>query len=650
LKQCLILLLFLLLAGRSFGQQDQSSSLASLMAAAQRAQAANNFAAAAADYQQAIKLRPDIPELRANLGLMQHEAGNYHEAIRSFQQALRLKPSLYVPNLFLGIDYVQTGNAKEALPLLLKAEKMNPNDPLPSLTLGRAYSSLGEHAAAIRAFRRAIRLDPKQGNAWFDLGITQLDEVEQDARQMSGQYAGSPYAKALYAESLVKQSRYKEAASLYESILTSPDSFPDQPPCMLSEAGFVALKQGDTQSAALQFKTERAQHPECSLAILGEARLNIAGGSNSAALQLVEQAWTRDHGFFTTNESVLFDGAAPDHLQSFLNYVAQQQTSGQIDPGLFAALTQAVQATPNTSADTSAQPPARKDATVSSSVRDHAQQEYHSGHYAHCASLLKDSLDTHNLSTLRMLAACSWFTGDYNLTYDAGRALASLPSPPAAEALYWSIKANENLAFESLARFQQLEPNSARSHILLGDIYRQREQYDDAQKEYEKALALSPNNAAALLGLASAYYDDANIAKTIETAHQALLQSPDDPEINLLMGEALSSQHKFSDAEPYLTKALKAKPQMVPHVHALLGEAYAADGKTQDAIRELKLGASSDQDGSVHYHLARLYSKVGDRTDAAEAIQQMKVIQQKRREGAVIAVQDAHTPSPEDVP
>jgi len=89
---------------------------------------------------------------------------------------------------------------------------------------------------------------------------------------------------------------------------------------------------------------------------------------------------------------------------------------------------------------------------------------------------------------------------------------------------------------------------------------------------------------------------------------------------------------------------------MLPHVHAMLGEAYAADGKMQDALRELKLGVDSDQDGSIHYQLARLYGKLGDTTDAAVAIQQMKVLQQKRRESAVVAVQDSHPASTDDVP
>ena len=643
MKRSFTLLIFLLLAGHLFGQQDQSSSFESLMAAAQQAQAANNYAAAAANYKQAVKLSPNIPELWANLGLMQYESGNYAEAIRSFQEALRQKPSLYVPNLFLGIDYVREGKTKEALPLLLKAEKMNASDPLPSLTLGRAYSSLGEYAHAIRELRRAIHLDPQRDSAWFDLGIAQLDLVEVDARVMTGKYADTSYAKAIYAESLVKQARYKEASELYRSILAAVD----QPPCMGSEASFLSLKQGDSQNAALQFTAELRRHPECSLSILGEARLRIDAGDNHAAFLLLQQIWNKDHGFFSLSVPLLFDGIAPDRAQSFLNELALQQSSGEVDHQIYAAILQAMQNTADATQDSGAP---RNPAVSPVAARDQGQQAYQLGQYGRCAGLLQDSLNNGNVAALKTLAACSFFTGDFILTSDTGSALQSLPSHPEAQALYWSIKANEKLAFESLARFQLLEPNSARSHILLGDIYRQRERYDDAQKEYSKALDLSPNNAAALLGLAAAYFGDANIVRTIEVAHKALDQNPDDPEINLLMGEALISQHDFPGSQLYLLKALNAKAQMLPHVHALLGEAYAADGKMQDALRELKLGADSDQDGSIHYQLARLYGRLGDTADAATAIQQMKVLQQKRREGAVIAVQDSHPASADDVP
>jgi hypothetical protein len=138
-------------------------------------------------------------------------------AIASFKQANLLKSSLYVPQLFLGIDYMRTGKAKQPIPQLLSAVKMKGTDPLPSLTLGRAYSSLGKLSIAIPSLRRATELDPKQGSAWFALGIAYLDQLENDSRTMTAQYPSSPYARALFAESLVKQSRYTEAAGQHRA-------------------------------------------------------------------------------------------------------------------------------------------------------------------------------------------------------------------------------------------------------------------------------------------------------------------------------------------------------------------------------------------------------------------------------------------------
>ena len=586
-----------------------------------------------------MQLRPDIPELRANLGLMLYQAGDYAEAIESFHAALERKPSLYVPHLFLGLAYLRTGRTKDAIPLLAKAEGMNAADPLPALSLGRAYSSLGDYAPAIQQFKRALGLDPKQSSAWFDLGLAQLDTVEADARALTGSYADSAYAKALYAESLVSQSRYKEAAALYKAVLAAKD----QPPCMGSEAGVADLKQGDTAGAATLFERERSEQPGCTLALLGQARLSLESGHAPQALQLIETAWLRDPAFLDQRTSVLFDGLSPQLFQAFLSYLTPQQAAGGLSPDLYAALTQPPASPSSAQGILSATRPA-----VNTAAEGHAA--YTEGHYAHCAAILTSAMRSRNATELRELATCSYLSGNYSLTAAAGRALQVLPSPNQAEALFWSIRANEKLAFDSLAHFQQLEPNSARSHILLGDIYRQRHRYDDAQKEYSKALDLSPNNTAALLGLASAFYADSDLEKTVVVAHQALAKSPEDPDINLLLGEALSEQHKFTDAEPFLLKALKAKPQMLPHVHALLGEAYAENGKVVEAIRELKLGAESDGDGRIHYRLARLYSRTGDTANAAIQIKEMKAIQQRRREGAVIAVENAHPSSPGDLP
>jgi tetratricopeptide (TPR) repeat protein len=619
------------------GQQQQDEALASLLAAAQQAQAANDDATAANDYRQAVKLRPDIAELWANLGLMQHEMKNYAEAAHSFQQALKLKPSLYVPNLFMGMDYIRMGKTLEAVPYLMKAEKRNGADALPPLTLGRAYTALGRWAPAADAYQRAIRLDPQKSEAWFGLGIVRLDEVEEDARRMTVEAQNSSYAKALYAESLVKQSRYKEAAVSYQGALAAATP---QPPCLHAELGFLSLKQGDAAEAETEFKAEQQKRDGCSLAALGQARLRIDAGSDEDALKLLEDLWNKDRGFLQSNASLLADGLAPERAAEFQRFLAQQQASGALSSGAYQSFSSILRGQSQAASES----PSPSEVTKLS-----AQENYLSGRYAQCATQLQRSLVTKDAVSLQTLAACAYFTGDYELAANASESLAAV-APHSATALYWSIKANERLAFIALDKFQQLEPNSARSHLLLGDIYRQRSRFDDALIEYQKALAITPNDPAALLGLASAYLGNGNAGKAMETAQLALQQTPNDAELNLLMGEALVSRHQYADAEPFLQKALAAKPQMLPHVHALLGQVYAETGKTQPAIEQLKLGLSSDQDGSLHYQLARLYRRTGDTKAAAVAIDQMKAIQQQYRRGAVIALEDSHPSTLDDGP
>ena len=119
MKVCLKFLLLVLLAipEPGSGQQDRTPDVASLLAAAQEAQARNDYATAEDVYEKAVKLRSDIPELWANLGLMQDAVGRYPDAIESFRRATLLNPALYVPNLFLGIDYIHINHAQKGNPI-----------------------------------------------------------------------------------------------------------------------------------------------------------------------------------------------------------------------------------------------------------------------------------------------------------------------------------------------------------------------------------------------------------------------------------------------------------------------------------------------------------------------------------------------------
>jgi tetratricopeptide (TPR) repeat protein len=631
----LLLLALLVKPAPGFGQQQPASSLESLVAAAQQAQAAHDYAAAENAYRQALRIEPNMPELWANLGLMEQQAGDIPGALQSFSRANRLNPSLYVPNLFLGIDNLRAGKAAQAIPFLVNAVKTNKSDPQAPLALGRAYISTEKFSAAAQQLTRATALDPKLGQAWFALGMARLDQVEQDARKMTIEGKDSSFAGAIYAESLEKQARFGEAASLYRSLLNSNP----QPPCLRSELGISLTREHEQTGAASEFAAERAAHPECGLALLGQARIALDSNENERAVELLNELWSRDHGFVESNAAILLEGLPGEKASAVA--ASLTQASSLVPDDLRNALLAAFNVSNQDSKDRAVgtQPAPPQVAGSGSASNRTANELYTAGQFRQCELLLDAAPVAGNADKLRQLAECAFFAGDNQRASSAATALEAL-QPHSLEALYWAIQANERLALESLGRFQQLDPDSAKSHVLLGDIYHQLERYDDAQTEYMKALALEPGDPAAMLGLASAYLSNNNIEKAVETAQSALARSPDDPELNLIMAEALLSRNQYAQAEPYLLKSLHSKPQMLPHVHALIGKVDAETGRTQEAIAQLKLGASSDEDGSLQYLLARLYREIGDNKDAAEALDRMKTIKQKRRERGVKTVED----------
>jgi tetratricopeptide (TPR) repeat protein len=632
------LILAAALCGAS-GQQTQTASFETLLAEAKQAEQAGNYAAAADAYAQAVTLRPDMPKVWANLGLMQHEMGNFAEAIRCFRKANALDPSLYVPNLFLGIDLFKTDNASDALPWLLRARALNGQDAEACQFLGRVYAALGKSSLAAGEMEHAVQLDPKRSAAWFYLGIFLLDQVEDQARTMSAA-KDAAWGKDLYAESLIRQTRYNEAVGVYQQVLAG--STP--PACTRAGLVLAYTVMHDAARAREQLQTAKRESPACPLIGLEEARLDVESGANQEALALLNRLWARDEGFVETNATVLTQGLASDSGARFSQFLENESTPGNVPPALTAFLLSVLKGgvRPETlAADAGNAGPA--------SMPGDAAQSYASGHYRACSTNAVGSLRTKNAAQLRLLAICSYLTGDSALAAEAGNALVS-QTPQSMEALYWSVKADEQFAFQALQHYEELEPNSERTHLLLGDIYRQRQRYEDARAQYQQALAIRPRDPAALLGLAYVEFGIANYGQAIEISKAGLEEAPTDPELNLVAGEALVERHEFASAESYLTRSLNAKPRMLSHVHALLGRVYLETGRPKDAIEQLRLGLDSDRDGTVHFHLARAYRLIGDEKDAQIAFEQMKAVQQRRRETAAIAVSDEHAPDPDDTP
>jgi protein O-mannosyl-transferase len=115
-------------------------------------------AEAIASFQAALRLRPEYPEARGNLGLALTQAGRPAEAVPHLQESLRLKPAQYQMHNNLGIALATSGRPAESLASFRQAAALNPSLPNIEENWGKALLLLGRRSEAAEHFARAEKL------------------------------------------------------------------------------------------------------------------------------------------------------------------------------------------------------------------------------------------------------------------------------------------------------------------------------------------------------------------------------------------------------------------------------------------------------------------------------------------------------------
>ncbi|HEY8995728.1 MAG TPA: tetratricopeptide repeat protein [Lacunisphaera sp.] len=115
-------------------------------------------AEAIANFETALRLRPDYPEARGNLGLALTQAGRPTEAIPHLRESLRLKPGQYQMYNNLGIALATSGRPAEALLAFRQAAALNPTLPNIEENWAKALLLLGRREQAAEHFAIATRL------------------------------------------------------------------------------------------------------------------------------------------------------------------------------------------------------------------------------------------------------------------------------------------------------------------------------------------------------------------------------------------------------------------------------------------------------------------------------------------------------------
>jgi len=218
--------------------------------------------------------------------------------------------------------------------------------------------------------------------------------------------------------------------------------------------------------------------------------------------------------------------------------------------------------------------------------------------------------------------ACDFFAGRYKEVVQNGG--------KTPEALYWQSRAYARLAENAFQRLEQLPENPEIHELRAGQRSTQR-QYRESAEEWRKAVQYAPNDEHLKEELLSSVYRAGDYSAALKLADEQLRENATSAELNLLKGEILIASQDAAKAIPCLRTALKYDPNLLA-AHRALGQAYMLAGLPSDAIPHLQAAASIDEDGSLHYQLARAFQVTGKPELAKKALDEYERRQKADRE------------------
>jgi tetratricopeptide (TPR) repeat protein len=123
----------------------------------------------------------------------------------------------------------------------------------------------------------------------------------------------------------------------------------------------------------------------------------------------------------------------------------------------------------------------------------------------------------------------------------------------------------------------------ANRHIHRGVNYANLGKYDDALKEYRKALRYFPDYSAVYVNMAVLYERIGNLEKAFSATKKAVEIDPSDPITNYNLGRHYFRLKRYDEAIKCYTKALEYHPDKPHYIHAL-ARSYQEKGDRENAV------------------------------------------------------------------
>ncbi|MFN5955373.1 MAG: tetratricopeptide repeat protein [Dolichospermum sp.] len=158
------------------------------------------------DYNQAIKINPNLALAYYNRGIVRYELGDKPGAIDDFNLAIKFNPNFALAYIGRGVVRNDLGDKPGAIDDYTQAIKINPNDALAYYNRGNVRNDLGDKQGAIDDFNQAIKFNPNLAQAYgnrayvyYQLGDKQKarEDLQRAAQLFMAQGNTAAYEKAM---------------------------------------------------------------------------------------------------------------------------------------------------------------------------------------------------------------------------------------------------------------------------------------------------------------------------------------------------------------------------------------------------------------------------------------------------------------------
>jgi predicted Zn-dependent protease len=173
----------------------------------------------------------------------------------------------------------------------------------------------------------------------------------------------------------------------------------------------------------------------------------------------------------------------------------------------------------------------------------------------------------------------------------------------------------QDRANAAFAKLEQLPP-SAELHELLAEVRTIENRHEDASKELQEAVRLSPKDSRLQRLVARALWRTSKYEEAGKLYEALAGRWSHDPEFNFERGDTLTRLGDAKRGLPLLEKSVAEAPDLIA-ARGALGRALLQAGRAKDSIAHLEI--ASRQDATVLLPLSRAYKAVGRAQDAARA-------------------------------